>query len=190
MASLPEATAALLRALRALPQVRHVEPDQVFYASLIMSEARGGKWEVPTPLFRMRAAAWSTKVSDGALVQPNCTAANKCADVVVAVLDTGVDGSHPDLRGNIVGGESFIGGNPLVDENGHGTHVSGKGAGWVAGHWGWGGGGCHGATVESRDAQGQAVLSPSSLTGDGFAGAQLRLRTIALAPDLYPAFPH
>ncbi len=121
----PNATAALLGAIRRLPQIKSIEPDQVFYAQIIMSEARGGKWEVPTPLFRMRAAAWSTKVEDGALVQPTCGRTGACSGIVVAVLDTGIDGSHPDLAGNIVGGETFIGGNPLVDENGHGTHVAG-----------------------------------------------------------------
>ncbi|PSL42428.1 subtilisin [Salsuginibacillus halophilus] len=46
-------------------------------------------------------------------------------NVDVAVLDTGIDGSHHDL--NVVGGESFVSGepDPMNDENGHGTHVAG-----------------------------------------------------------------
>ncbi|MBI3019319.1 MAG: S8 family serine peptidase, partial [Deltaproteobacteria bacterium] len=46
-------------------------------------------------------------------------------DVDVAVLDTGIDKSHPDL--NVVGGINFSTGRPtsFKDGNGHGTHVSG-----------------------------------------------------------------
>lgn len=46
--------------------------------------------------------------------------------VTVAVVDTGVDLSHPDLRDRVTEGVSFVEGatNPM-DDNGHGTHVAG-----------------------------------------------------------------
>lgn len=47
-------------------------------------------------------------------------------NVVVAVLDTGIDYQHSDLKHNIIGGQSFVAGeSDFMDENGHGTHVSG-----------------------------------------------------------------
>lgn len=44
-------------------------------------------------------------------------------DVDVAVIDTGIDPTHPDL--NVVGGVNFASGKDWKDGNGHGTHVAG-----------------------------------------------------------------
>lgn len=46
--------------------------------------------------------------------------------VVVAVVDTGIDLTHPDLRDRLVPGISFVPGTSgPMDDNGHGTHVAG-----------------------------------------------------------------
>ena len=47
------------------------------------------------------------------------------APVKVAVIDSGVDGTLPDFAGQIADAKSFVGGNPLVDTEGHGTFVAG-----------------------------------------------------------------
>lgn len=43
----------------------------------------------------------------------------------VAVIDSGIDGGHPEFRGRIAAHKSFVGGSALRDVHGHGTFVSG-----------------------------------------------------------------
>src|SRR5439155_11214478 len=44
--------------------------------------------------------------------------------VTVAVLDTGVDDTHPDLAGKVVGSSDFTDSGTTTDGHGHGTHCA------------------------------------------------------------------
>ncbi|MET7683250.1 S8 family serine peptidase [Streptomyces sp. NPDC005423] len=44
--------------------------------------------------------------------------------VDVAVLDTGYDPDHPDLKDAVKDSDSFVPGEEVTDRNGHGTHVA------------------------------------------------------------------
>jgi thermitase len=65
--------------------------------------------------------------SSGALpVDADVIWANTAASPLVAVIDTGVDYTHPDLVGKVVKGYNFVEGTAdPMDDHGHGTHVSG-----------------------------------------------------------------
>ena len=47
------------------------------------------------------------------------------ARIRVAVIDSGVDGGHPELAPRIAAARSFVGGSPVIDTHGHGTFVAG-----------------------------------------------------------------
>jgi serine protease len=101
-------TAQVARRLRRSPLVRYVEVDgQVHALESAPDPGRPGQWgldAVGAPL------AWG--VSRG-------------AGIVVAVVDTGI-APAPDLEGRLLAGWNVIDASTdAVDDNGHGTHVSG-----------------------------------------------------------------
>lgn len=91
--------------------ILRIEDDAVVYAL--------GK---PTPSQPAEVLPWGVNRIDADLVWSATTGDS----VKVAVVDTGIDLSHPDLSANIKGGYNAI--NSLKsanDDNGHGTHVAG-----------------------------------------------------------------
>jgi subtilisin family serine protease len=75
----------------------------------------------------------------------------------VAVLDTGVDDTHPDLQGRVAEEQSFVPGQAVADGNGHGTHV----ASTIAGSGAASGG------VEKGVAPGSRLLVGKVLSNEG-----------------------
>ncbi len=137
-----ESVPAALAAARADPYVQYAEPNYILHAATTPNDPRytdGTLWgmnRISMP------AAWD--VSTGGATPGTGT--------LVAVIDTGVDYTHPDLAANIwtnpgevdgdgidndgngfiddVHGWNFINNTPnVMDDNSHGTHVSGTIAG-------------------------------------------------------------
>jgi len=67
----------------------------------------------------------------------------------ISVLDTGIDAAHPDLAGNVVAGQSFLGTDPNSDPNGHGTALAGIAAASTNNSTGMAGVAWKGASVSS-----------------------------------------
>ncbi|MGQ0535663.1 MAG: S8 family serine peptidase, partial [Methanobacteriota archaeon] len=107
---LPLATVAAspdeARWLSSRPYVVRIDPDRPAILHLDRS----------VPLLRVGAAAPPSVVSgDG-------------TGVTVAVLDSGIDPTHPDLAGRVAANVRFLGGrwvDSALDPDGHGTHIAG-----------------------------------------------------------------
>lgn len=95
--------AARLNAVKADPRVLFVSEDR---------EVSIGAQTLPTGIDRIDA-------------EQTATHTNKGTGVNVAVIDTGIDLTHPDLKANIVGGKNCSTGRSYNDGNGHGSHVAG-----------------------------------------------------------------
>jgi subtilisin family serine protease len=105
---------AFVEALRQEPDVEFAELDEVIPPSEMVPNDPNyaSQWHLQTI---QTPAAWSTTSGT-----PNVT---------IAIIDTGVDGTHPDLQSKVVPGWNFYDNNAdTSDVYGHGTAVAGTAA--------------------------------------------------------------
>jgi thermitase len=101
---------ARLRALQGRPEIRFVEKNYVFEPALSPNDPQfASQWHLPRIL---APEAWDT--TQGA------------AGVVIAILDSGIDATHPDFAGKLVAGyNTYNNTTTTTDQVGHGTEVAG-----------------------------------------------------------------
>ncbi len=108
----PQAEEAVARALAHNPHVNFTELDRQVEAEFTPNDTYyGSAWHLP----KIQAPiAWDSSQGN---------------EIIVAILDTGVDANHPDLASKLVAGWNSISRNTdTADINGHGTIVAGAAA--------------------------------------------------------------
>ncbi|WP_170936508.1 S8 family peptidase [Paenibacillus aquistagni] len=98
--------------LSAHPEVEYVEQNQ--QVNIMASSVK------PNDKFAPQQSYLETTGVDKAWNQ-----VTKTPDITIALVDTGVDLSHPDLVSNLVNGVNLLGSGKPQDDNGHGTSVAG-----------------------------------------------------------------
>jgi serine protease len=104
-------------ALRKSPQVTYVDRDMIMHklddAAPVTVESRNPNVQTVGYGIDLVHARDAWPVTRG-------------ANINVAIIDTGIDFTHPDLKDNYVGGATFVvGTSDNRDDDGHGTHVAG-----------------------------------------------------------------
>jgi subtilisin family serine protease len=96
-----------IRKIKNLDYVKDVTPNYKIYINLEKSVPLIGANEI-----------WNYHDKNGKSLTGN--------GVKIAIIDTGVNYNHPDLRDNYVGGYDFVNNdNDPMDDHGHGTHCAG-----------------------------------------------------------------
>jgi subtilisin family serine protease len=158
------AAVALERTLETDPSVGYVEVDATVEAAITPNDpyyTPDTEWGLP---LIGAPAAWNTSTGTGG--------------PTIAVIDTGVDGTHPDLGGRVLPGIDLVNNDSdPSDDNDHGTHVAGIIA--ATGNNGIGGAGvcwgCRILPVKALDASGSGAYSTiaSAITWASDHGARI-----------------
>lgn len=108
----------------------HTLPLPSVKQALRQLKPKRGDFDMPTPMPGVgqpagddgSEAPWGIERVNA----PKAWKSDQGQGVAVAVVDTGIDFSHPDLAANIAGGFNAINSSATAqDDHGHGTHVSG-----------------------------------------------------------------
>lgn len=104
--------AQVVEQLRRNPALKYVELDRRVKSTMAVTDPYiGSEWHIPKI---GASSAWDTTQGAG---------------VTIAILDSGVDGAHPDLAPNMVAGYNMYSNNTdTADVCGHGTAVAGSAA--------------------------------------------------------------
>lgn len=108
-----------------LAKLAGMKPIQVKRFSILQEEPVLVAEDTPTP-----SPTPKSPVGWGVAAMSHGTAVVDGTGVSIAILDTGIDITHPDLAGRVTGCADYSGTEPkvadsCVDDNGHGTHVAG-----------------------------------------------------------------
>lgn len=129
-----------MRSLEHRPEVRYAEPNYAdihldpiiedFGAMELAAFLTGTLGPANTPtdtLIPNDPAFWTLQYGPQIIGAPEAWAAGYTgAGITIAILDTGVDDSHPDLAGRVLTGYYVVDENyDTHDHDGHGTHVAG-----------------------------------------------------------------
>ncbi|HRF60738.1 MAG TPA: S8 family peptidase [Fimbriimonadaceae bacterium] len=99
-----------VRYYRSLPSVEYAEPNYTYHAFLTPNDSGWNNQYGP----RKMACPTAWDVTTGS------------ASVVIAIVDTGIALTHPDLNDKIVAGYDFVNNDSnATDDQGHGTHCAG-----------------------------------------------------------------
>lgn len=109
-----EAEARVIAALSRNPNFEFAEPDYIASIVLAPNDPYYATYQWHLPKVSAPTAWDATTGSDG---------------VTLAVVDSGVQATHPDLAGRVLAGYDFVNGDfDPADDNGHGTAVAGVAA--------------------------------------------------------------